>query len=240
MRGRLAAVGRDRQRAVSGAANPPRPDKTGAMQLTSVEDLRGIYRPPAGAPVDKVIHRLDAHCVDFIAKAPFFVLSTANADGVCDGSPKGGSPGFVQVLDDQRLAWADFSGNNRLDSFENLVANDSVALLFLIPGLDETLRVNGRAQLVVDPELCERFAVGGRPARVVVVVTVAEAYIHCAKALRRAGLWSSETWLDRADLPSASCIVRDHAKIDVEVAVIEEHRQRDLATTLWQPGGDAK
>jgi PPOX class probable FMN-dependent enzyme len=214
--------------------------KTGAMQLTSVEDLRGIYRPPAGAPVDKVIHRLDAHCVDFIAKAPFFVLSTANADGVCDGSPKGGSPGFVQVLDDQRLAWADFSGNNRLDSFENLVANDSVALLFLIPGLDETLRVNGRAQLVVDPELCERFAVGGRPARVVVVVTVAEAYIHCAKALRRAGLWSSETWLDRADLPSASCIVRDHAKIDVEVAVIEEHRQRDLATTLWQPGGDAK
>jgi hypothetical protein len=208
------------------------------MQLTSVEDLRGIYRPPAGAPVDKVIHRLDAHCVDFIAKSPFFVLSTANAHGVCDGSPKGGSPGFVEVLDEKRLAWADFSGNNRLDSFQNLVGNDSVALLFLIPGLDETLRVNGRAELVVDPELRERFAVGGRPARVVVVVTVDEAYIHCAKALRRAELWSSETWLDRAQLPSAACIVKDHAKIDVEVAVIEEYRERDLASTLWQPGGD--
>jgi PPOX class probable FMN-dependent enzyme len=208
------------------------------MQLTSVEDLRGIYRPPAGPPVDKVIHRLDAHCVDFIAKSPFFVLSTANADGVCDGSPKGGSPGFVEVLDEKRLAWADFSGNNRLDSFQNVVGNDSVALLFLIPGLDETLRVNGRAELVVDPELRERFAVGGRPARVVVVVTVDEAYVHCAKALRRAGLWSSETWLDDAELPSAACIVKDHAKIDVEVAVIEEYRERDLATTLWRPGGD--
>ena len=208
------------------------------MQLTSVEDLRGIYRPPAGPPVDKVIHRLDAHCVDFIAKSPFFVLSTANADGVCDGSPKGGSPGFVEVLDEKRLAWADFSGNNRLDSFQNLVGNDSVALLFLIPGLDETLRVNGRAELVVDPELCARFAVGGKVARVVVVVTVDEAYVHCAKALRRAGLWSAETWLDRAELPSAACIVRDHAKIDAEVAAIEEYRERDLQTTLWRPGSD--
>jgi hypothetical protein len=107
------------------------------MQLTSVEDLRGIYRPPARGPVEKVIHQLDAHCVDFLAKSPFFVLSSADADGVCDGSPKGGPPGFVQVLDAHRLGWADFAGNNRLDSFQNLVANDSVALLFMIPGLDE-------------------------------------------------------------------------------------------------------
>ena len=207
------------------------------MRLESVDDLRTIYRPPARGPIDKVIHRLDAHCVDFLAKSPFFVLSTADADGVCDGSPKGGPPGFVQVLDEQRLGWADFAGNNRLDSFQNLVTNDGVALLFLIPGLDETLRVNGRAELVTDPELCARFAIDGKPARVVVVVTVAEAYIHCAKALRRAALWSSQSWLDPSQLPSAACIVKDHARLDGEVADIEAARQRNLVATLWEPGG---
>src|SRR5262249_14996785 len=155
--------------------------------------------------IDKVIQHLDHHCADFLARSPFFVLSTANAEGVCDGSPKGGPPGFARVLDEHRLAWADFSGNNRLDSFQNLVANDSVALLFMIPGLDETLRVNGTAALVTDPALREEFAIDGKAARVVVVVTVAEAYIHCAKALRRAGLWSPESWLDPSELPSAVC-----------------------------------
>jgi PPOX class probable FMN-dependent enzyme len=207
------------------------------MRLESVDDLRDIYRPPGRGPVDKVIHHLDGHCVDFLGKSPFFVLSTANADGVCDGSPKGGPAGFVQALDGQRLAWADFSGNNRLDSFQNLVTNSSVALLFMIPGLDETLRVNGRAELVTDPELCERFAIDGKPVRVVVVVTVNEAYIHCAKALRRAALWSPESWLDHSHLPSAACIVKDHANLDAALPEIEEARERDLETTLWQPGG---
>src|SRR4051794_32811845 len=135
------------------------------MRLVSVDDLRAIYRPPARGPVDKVIKRLDGHCVDFLAKCPFFVVSTANGDGICDGSPKGGPAGFVQVLDEQHLGWADFAGNNRLDSFHNLVTNDSIALLFVIPGLDETLRVNGRAELVTNPELCQRFAIDRQPAR---------------------------------------------------------------------------
>jgi uncharacterized protein len=208
------------------------------MPLGSVEDLRAIYRPPGRGPVDKVIHHLDAHCVDFLAKSPFFVLSTSNAAGVCDGSPKGGPPGFVQVLDGRRLGWADFSGNNRLDSFQNLVTNGSVALLFLIPGLDETLRINGDAELVTDADLCQRFAIDGKPVRVVVVVRVAEAYLHCAKALRRAGLWSTESWLDASQLPSAACIVKDHARLDADVPEIEAARERDLQTTLWQPGGN--
>jgi uncharacterized protein len=212
--------------------------ETGGMRLDTVDDLRSIYRPPGRGPVDKVINRLDRHCADFLAKSAFFVLSTANAEGVCDASPKGGPPGFVQVLDEQRLAWADFSGNNRLDSFQNLVTNDSVGLLFLIPGLDETLRVNGRAELVTDPELSKRLAIDGKAARVVVVVTVAEAYIHCAKALRRAGLWSPDSWLDAKDLPSAACIVKDHAKVDADVAAIEQARERDLETSLWKPGGE--
>jgi uncharacterized protein len=207
------------------------------MRLDSVDDLRSIYRPPGRGAVDKVIGALDRHCVHFLAKAPFFVLSTANTDGVCDASPKGGPPGFVRALDENRLAWADLSGNNRLDSFQNLVTNTSVALLFMIPGLDETLRVNGHAVLVTDPDLCEAFAVEGKPARVVVVVDVVEAYIHCAKALRRAELWSPDTWLAPDELPSAACIVKDHANIDADVEVIDEARARNLRETLWEPGG---
>jgi PPOX class probable FMN-dependent enzyme len=208
-----------------------------AMRLDSVDDLRTIYRPPGQGAVDKVIGTLDHHCVDFLAKAPFFVLSTANAEGVCDGSPKGGAPGFVRPLDARHVAWADLAGNNRLDSFQNLVGNSSVALLFMIPGLDETLRVNGRAELVSEPELCDAFAVDGKPARVVVVVEVVEAYIHCAKALRRAELWSPDAWLESDELPSAACIVKDHAKIDADVSAIDAARAQNLRETLWQPGG---
>ena len=115
------------------------------MTLGSVDDLGSIYRQPRRGPVDKVIDRLDEHCADFLAKSPFFVLSSANADGVCDGSPKGGPPGFVEMLDNHRVAWADYSGNNRLDSFQNIVSNPGVALLL---GCDEDrFRIlNGRTQ----------------------------------------------------------------------------------------------
>jgi len=207
------------------------------VRLSSVDDLRSTYRQPSQRAVDKVIDRLDEHCVDFMAKSPFILLSTASADGACHGSPKGGPPGFAQVLDDRRLAWADFSGNNRLDSFQDLVSNDNVAVLFLIPGLDETLRVNGTAALVTDPELCEQLAVGGKAARVVVVVTVAEVYVHCAKALRRAGLWSPDSWLDPKDLPSAACMLKDHAVLDADPAAIEDSLEQGLQSTLWEPGG---
>jgi PPOX class probable FMN-dependent enzyme len=142
-----------------------------------------------------------------------------------------------RVLGEHQLAWADYSGNNRLDSFQNLVTNDGVALLFLIPGLDETLRVNGTAELRTDPDLLEQFTVGDKQARVVVVVTVVEAYIHCAKALRRAALWSPDSWLSSDDLPSAACIVKDHAAISLDVGAIDEARERNLRATLWEPGG---
>lgn len=208
------------------------------MTIDSVDGLREIYRPASGAAVAKVISSLDDHCRDFLSKSPFFVLSTADSDGVCDGSPKGGHAGFVEMIDEHRLGWADYSGNNRLDSFENVVTNPGVALLFLIPGLDETLRVNGAAELSTDPELCERFATGGRPAKVVVVVTVAEAYVHCAKALRRSELWDADSWLDAGDRPNASVMFRDHAVLDVPAEVIHDALEQDLVDTLWRPGGD--
>lgn len=207
------------------------------MELTSSDDLRTVYRHPRGGPVDKVIHALDEHCVDFLAASPFFVLSSADDEGNCDGSPRGGPPGFVQGLDQGRLGWADYSGNNRLDSFENVVTNDRVALLFFIPGLDETLRVNGRASLSTDDDLCRRFPVGDKAAKVVVVVTVSEAYIHCAKSLRRGGLWDTDSWRAADDLPSAARIVKDHAAIEASEAEIVAARDANLAATLWEPGG---
>lgn len=207
------------------------------MRLASVDDLRSVYRPPARGPIDKVIHRIDEHCREFVAKSPFFVLSTASGDGTCDISPKGGPPGFVQVLDEQHLAWPDYAGNNRLDSFQNLVSNDSVALLFMIPGLHETLRVNGTAELVTDEELCERLTVGGKPSKVAVVVTVVEAYIHCAKALRRGGIWETESWLQESELPSPVCIIKDHVGLEEDIATLTEVREQNLQKTLWEPGG---
>ncbi len=208
------------------------------MTINSVDGLREIYRPAAGGAVSKVVNVLDDHCRNFLTKSPFFVLSTADADGVCDGSPKGGAPGFVEMLDEHHVAWADYSGNNRLDSFQNVVENASVALLFLIPGLSETLRINGTAELSTDQELRDRFAVDGRPAKVVVVVTATEAYIHCAKALRRSELWEPASWIDADDRPNAAAIVKDHAAIDVPAEVIEDALAKDLEATLWKPGGD--
>lgn len=209
------------------------------MALTSTADLREIYRPAKGGAVDKVIHELDDHCVNFLAQAPFMVLSTADEEGRVDGSPKGGEPGFAQAIDAGRVAWADSSGNNRLDSFENVVVNPHVALLFMIPGLNETLRINGTAELSTDAELCERFSLGGNPAKVVAVVTVHEAYMHCAKAFRRASLWEPESWPTKEELPSGVQMLKDHAAIDAPVEVIEEHYQHDLEETLWRPGGTA-
>ena len=207
------------------------------MALTSRDDLRTIYREAKGGAVDKVIHELDHHCVNFLAKSPFMVLSTADENGVVDGSPKGGEPGFARVLADGRVGWADSSGNNRLDSFENVVINPSVAMLFMIPGLNETLRINGTAELLTDPELGEQLSLGGRPAKVVVAVTVEEAYMHCAKAFRRASLWDPETWSAEDALPSGVEMLRDHAAIDAPVEVIAEHYEADTKATLWAPGG---
>lgn len=207
------------------------------MTLQSNEDLREIYRPARGGAVTKVIHSLDQHCRDFLELSPLLVLSTADQSGVCDGSPKGGKPGFARALDDHRVAWADSSGNNRLDSFENIVGNPHVAALFLIPGVDETLRVNGTAELSTDPALCAEFELGGRPTKVVCVVTVAEAYVHCAKALKRSSLWQTESWADSEELPDTMCMLRDHAAIDANVDELRAGYDADVDDTLWEPGG---
>jgi PPOX class probable FMN-dependent enzyme len=198
-------------------------------------ELREIIRPPHQRARDKQIDHLDHNCLQFIAHAPFVLVGTTNADGTGDVSPKGGPPGFVTVLDERRLAFGELPGNGRVDGYRNLLANPAIGLIFLIPGLGETLRVNGQGYVSTNPELLEQCSVDGKRPKVVLGVVVQEAFIHCAKALRRAQLWDVEGWPDLRGMPTVACMLVEHAGIDGDPG---GHRtaaalQDAYATTLW-------
>ena len=167
----------------------------------NVEDLRAIYGEPHPLARDKVLPRLDRHCSDFIARSPFLVLGTADAHGNQDVSPRGDPPGFVKILDDGRLAIPDRPGNRRVDSLANIATNPKVALLFMVPGFDETVRVNGRATVTREPALLEELAAQGKPAVAAILVEVEEAFFHCPAS--RA---------DRGQLPTLGRIIADQIK----------------------------
>jgi len=179
--------------------------------ITTLEQLRDVYPPPKQRTIDKELDHLDAHCRRFISLSPFAIVSSAAADGRCDASPKGGPPGFTRVLDHHRLLIPDATGNRRLDGFQNMLENPHVGILFLIPGMGETLRVNGRVELTRDPELLDGLQTGGHPAKLALIVHAEQVYLHCAKALIRSALWDPETWAE--ELPSAAEILSDHIGI---------------------------
>lgn len=168
----------------------------------SVADLRAYIGVPHDIAVAKAIRRLDRHCRAFIARSPFICIGTAGADGRGDVSPRGDAPGFVQVLDDHTLYIPDRPGNNRIDTMANIVENPNVGILFLVPGFEDLLRVNGRAQITRDPALLDAAAVNGKTPRVGIRVAVDEAYLHCAKAIKRSKLWNEASRHDRSELPS--------------------------------------
>jgi hypothetical protein len=185
--------------------------------ITTLEQLRDVYPPPKQRTIDKELDHLDAHCRRFISLSPFAIVSSAAADGRCDASPKGGPPGFTRVVDDHRLLIPDATGNRRLDGFQNMLENPHVGILFLIPGMGETLRVNGRVELTRDPELLDVLETGGHPAKLALVVHAEQVYLHCAKALIRSALWDPDTWSE--ELPSAAEILSDHIGIgDVDAS----------------------
>jgi PPOX class probable FMN-dependent enzyme len=193
--------------------------------ITTLEQLREIYPPPAERSVRKEVGHLDAHCRRFLALSPFAVISSAGQDGTCDVSPKGGPPGFVKVLDDHRLLIPDATGNRRLDGLQNMLLNPHVGLLFLIPGMRETLRVNGTVRLTRDRSLLEGAQTAGRPAMLGLVVTVEHAFLHCAKCVIRSKLWDPDSWPDPDALPSAAEILNDHIGIGdlaASAAALEE------------------
>ncbi|MCY4451955.1 MAG: pyridoxamine 5'-phosphate oxidase family protein [Immundisolibacterales bacterium] len=179
--------------------------------IETVEELRSSYGEPSERAVRKSLERLDRHCRRFIALSPFVVLASAGADGRVDCSPRGDPAGFVAVLDDRTILLPDRRGNNRADSLTNVLENPHVGMLFLIPGVDETLRLNGRATLTTDPALLEPLAVKGRVPRSGLVVEVEEVFLQCTKALVRSRLWADETRVDRkAVLPSFGQMLADH------------------------------
>ena len=201
--------------------------------ITTRSELRAAYREPGDIPVRKEMRRLDAHARHFLELSPFVLIGTQDLDGHADVTPKGDRPGFAQALDDQTLIIPDRPGNNRLDTFENIVVNPAVGLLFVIPGMDETLRVNGEGRLTLDESLRERLAVDGKPALSVLVVKIGAVYMHCAKAFMRSKLWSPQTWPPRAEFPTLGQILSDQLALPQETAALDSGLADAYAKTMW-------
>ena len=177
--------------------------------IESIDALRAVYGDAKARSVKKQIDHLDVHCRRFIALSPFVVVASADFGGHLDASPRGGTPGFVRVADAHTLLIPDSPGNNRLDTLTNIIATVSVGLLFIIPGVDETLRVNGRARLNDDPSILASFADEKRMPKLVIEITVIDAYLHCAKAFMRSQVWSPANVVDRAALPTMGEMLSD-------------------------------
>jgi PPOX class probable FMN-dependent enzyme len=201
--------------------------------ITTPSELAELYDEPGDGPRRNSIAALDVHCRAFIARSPFVLVATHDADGRCDVSPRGGAPGFVSVLDDSRLVIPDASGNNRLDTVRNVLQSGQVGLLFLIPGLAETLRINGRACITRDPGLLARHVAQGKTPKVVIGVDMNEAFLHCAKAFIRSTLWDAGTWPDRDGLARPAQIWKDHIGMADPVEELETWLADDYANHLY-------
>ena len=176
--------------------------------VTTMEQLEALYGEKNPNSVLKEIDHINAGYRTLIEAAPFVAVATSGPEGL-DCSPKGDAPGFVRILDDKTLALPDRPGNNRIDGFRNIVRDPRVALLFLIPGCAETLRVNGRASISLEPKLMQSFAVNGKPPRCILVVHIESIYFHCAKAIMRSKLWDDASKVDRKSLPSTGTIIAE-------------------------------
>jgi PPOX class probable FMN-dependent enzyme len=177
--------------------------------ITDEQSLRSLFDATHTLAIQKCQNTLSGHAQEFIRRSPFLCIGTQNLDGKADVSPRGDPIGFVQILDERTLAIPDRPGNNRLDTLVNILANPNVGLLFIIPGFDDTLRVNGRATLVTDPELLGSMSVNNRAPKLAIVVEVSEVFLHCAKAFRRSHLWSPDHFQDRTEMPSIVKIILD-------------------------------
>ena len=178
------------------------------FQIKTIEQLERLYGEPRPVAVLKEVEEITPSYAKLIEAAPFVAIATSGPEGL-DCSPKGDPAGFIRILDKKTLAIPDRPGNNRIDGMRNLVRDPRIALLFLIPGVGETLRVNGRAAISVDPDLLQSFAIGGKLPRAVMLVTVERIYFHCSKAIVRSKLWSESTKVERASLPSTGTIIAE-------------------------------
>ena len=200
--------------------------------VEDLERLREIYGAPNERSLKKQLSRFDNHCRAFIARSPFLVIASSDPSGRCDASPKGDAPGFVQVLDDETLLIPDRLGNNRVDTISNLLARPGVGLIFFVPGINETLRVNGRARITNDPALLSPLAVIGKVPRSAILVSAEEIYFHCGKALIRSDLWNPEKQLRRSEFPSLGRILADQIG-GISVAESERLTAESYRTRLY-------
>ncbi len=175
--------------------------------IRTEEALRDLIGHPSGLAAKKSLPKLDKYCRDFIALSPFLCIGTMSGDGRADVSPRGDPAGFVQVLDDNTIAIPDRPGNHRLDTMSNILANPSVGLIFMIPGFEDTLRINGRATLTRDPAILDRAVIKNKRPEIAIRIQVEEAFLHCAKALKRSRLWEADAQVDRSVMPSLARII---------------------------------
>lgn len=179
------------------------------MIIKDVEILRDIYGIPSERAIKKTQFQLDKHAVNFINNSPFLLISTVNSQGQMDVSPRGGNPGFIKVLDNNTFLIPDAKGNNRVDSLENIVETGHFGALFLIPGIDETLRLNGTASVTTKPEYLNHFSDERIPIKTCIEVKVEETFMHCAKAFMRSKLWSTDAQMERSEFPTMGQILKD-------------------------------
>lgn len=208
-------------------------DDRPAATLTDHLTLREVIGAPMPLAANKEMPCLDHHCRQFISLSPFLCLGTMDAQGKADVSPRGDAPGFVKVLNDRTLLIPDRPGNRRVDSMSNILSNPSVGLLFLVPGVEETLRVNGRASIISDPELVAEMAVDGKVPQLAIKIEVDEVFFHCGKALKRSKLWDPGSWIDRKGFPSYGKIMRDQRKTNLTVEELEKYVENDYRTRLY-------
>jgi PPOX class probable FMN-dependent enzyme len=212
-------------------------DGSQSFEISDVAALRRLYGQAEGLAVRKAIGFLDRHARAFIRLSPFLTLATQSPEGRADVSPRGDPPGFVRVLDERHLLIPDRSGNNRLDSLSNILANPAVGLLFLIPGFEDTLRVNGRARLTRDPALLAGLEMQGKAPKCGILVRVEEVFFHCAKAFKRSRLWAADAQVPRSTLPGLARMILEQteeakqmAEADIKAADegLEWHYRNEL------------
>jgi PPOX class probable FMN-dependent enzyme len=201
--------------------------------IDSHDALRALMGDVTERTKSKVIDRIDEHARTLIEHSPFLLLATSGPDGTCDVSPRGDPAGSVLVLDDKTLVVADRPGNKLADSFTNMIDNPHAGLLFLVPGMNETLRINGRVTLASDGPFFDELIVKGKRPQLAIVVHVEELYLHCAKAFLRSSLWNPETWPERSSLPSAGRMFRDQLKLDMTAEALDDDLNKKALTTQY-------
>lgn len=201
--------------------------------IDTPERLRALFGPVTPLAAIKSIPRLEEHSRRFVSLSPFLVIASADAQGHADCSPRGDPAGFVRVLDDATLAIPDRPGNNRIDTLRNIVENPEVAVIFFIPGIEETLRVEGRARITTDPGLLAGMEVGGKAPTLAIVLAIREAHLHCAKALKRSRLWDPASRVERGVLPSFGRMLLDQTRTSMDLATVEARIEQSYRERMY-------